>query len=190
MDESNALTLIDMLRCSARAHHDNPALSSWHDGTWQTITYGELWDLVRRFGQGLRSLGVKPGDRVAVAAESSPHWVIADFGILAAGAINTAMFPSLPPAQMEYILADSGAWIILVGDAQLLQKALTIRENMPDLQIVLLDGAPPRAPTCCPLSKSSRRWGRRWRTPCPPGRRTWPPSSTPAARRVGRRASC
>lgn len=143
MDESNALTLIDMLRCSARAHHDNPALSSWHDGTWQTITYRELWDLVRRFGQGLRSLGVKPGDRVAVAAESSPHWVIADFGILAAGAINTAMFPSLPPAQMEYILADSGAWLILVGDAQLLQKALTIRENMPDLQIVLLDGKPP-----------------------------------------------
>ncbi len=143
MSDTGADNLLGMLQATAQAHGERPALSSWHDGAWRTLTYADLWDLSQRFGRGLRALGVKPGDRVAIAAESCPRWVVADFGILAAGAVNTAMFPSLPPGQMEYILSDSGAWLLIVGDPQLLQKALVIRRTMPDLQIVLLDGEPP-----------------------------------------------
>jgi len=132
-----------MLQATVAVHGDRPALSCFRSGAWQSLTYTELWDLAQRFGNGLRCLGVQPGDRVAIAAESCPRWVVADFGILAAGAVNTAMFPSLPPAQIEYILSDSGGWLIIVGDAQLLQKALAIREHMPDLQIILLEGEPP-----------------------------------------------
>jgi long-chain acyl-CoA synthetase len=143
MPDTNNNTVLGLLQTSLQTYAERPALSAWRGGAWDTLTYAELWDCAQRFARGLIALGVKPGDRVAIAAESCPRWVIADLGVLAAGAVNTAMFPSLPPAQMEYILSDSGSWLLLVGSTTLLQKALAVREHMPDLQIVLLEGEAP-----------------------------------------------
>lgn len=136
-------TLLEMLETSAEAYGDRPALTSRVGDDWQSISYRGLRQLARQVASGLHRLGIRPGDRVAIAAESCPRWVVCDFGILMAGAVNVGMFPSLPAAQMEAILSDSGAWLLIVGDQKLLQKALAIRQTMPDLQIVLMQGEPP-----------------------------------------------
>ncbi|MEN6303099.1 MAG: AMP-binding protein, partial [Armatimonadia bacterium] len=135
-----------MLYASVEAHGERPALSSRTNKRWQHLTYRELWQAIHQVGSGLVRLGVRPGDAVAMCAESSPKWVVCDFGILAAGAVNVAIFPSLPPAQIEHILVDSGATLLIVGDQKLLQKALVIRETMPDLQIIVIGGEGDPAP--------------------------------------------
>lgn len=129
-----------MLYASVEAHGELPALSSRAGKHWQHITYKELWQAIHEVGAGLVRLGVRPGDSVAMCAESSPRWAICDFAILAAGGVNAAVFPNLPPGQIEHILVDSGATILIVGDKKLLQKALVIRETMPDLQIIVISG--------------------------------------------------
>ncbi|MEN6548820.1 MAG: long-chain fatty acid--CoA ligase [Armatimonadia bacterium] len=145
MTEPN-FNLLTMLYASVEAHGERPALSSRTNKHWQDLTYRELWQAIHQVGSGLVRLGVKPGDSVAMCAESSPKWVVCDFGILAAGAVNVAIFPSLPPAQIEHILVDSGATLLIVGDQKLLQKALVIRETMPDLQIIVIGGEGDPAP--------------------------------------------
>lgn len=135
-------TLLEMLADTVRRHPDSPALAQKRAGGFQALTYAQLDARVRQFARGLAALGIEPGDRVALIGENCPDWVVCDFAILSAGAVNVAMFPSLPPGQIEYILQDSGAWLLVVGSRTLLQKALAVRERIPDLQIVTLEGVP------------------------------------------------
>lgn len=138
--------LLSILRASVEVHGDLPALSSRTNKHWQHLTYSELWEAIHQMASGVVGLGVKPGDAVAMCAESSPRWVICDFAILASGAVNVAVFPNLPPAQVEHILVDSGATLLIVGDQKLLEKALVIRKTMPDLQIIVINGEGASAP--------------------------------------------
>lgn len=136
-------TLLAMLQTSAEAFSHRPALLQKVAGDWLPTSYAQLWEDARGLARGLATLGIQPGDRVAMVSENSPEWVVCDFGILCAGAINVAMFPSLPPVQMEQILADSGAWLLIVGSDALLQKALVVRQTMPDLQIITMQPVSP-----------------------------------------------
>ena len=131
-------TLLAMLRSSVDSFGDRPALARKQAGKWHWITYAELWKDVLRLARGLAALGIAPGDRVGMVSENCPEWVLCDFGILAAAAVNVALFPSLPPVQMEQLLTDSGAWLLIVGNNSLLEKALAVRQTMPDLQIVTM----------------------------------------------------
>jgi long-chain acyl-CoA synthetase len=101
---------------------------------------------VRAFASGLVTLGVKRGDRIALLSENRPEWAIADIGIMHIGAVNVAIFPTLPPGQVRYIVNDSGAKIILVSDKSQLSKALEVKKELPDLQIITMD---------CPADASS-----------------------------------
>lgn len=139
-------TLLAMLQRNAAQFADRPALAGKVDRAWVDLTYGELFDRARGLARGLAALGVKPSDRVVMVSENCPEWVVCDLGILCAGAINVAVFPSLPPVQIEHIVVDSGAWLIIVGSKTLLDKALAVRETVPDLVIVVMDGATPAAP--------------------------------------------
>lgn len=136
--KSPAKTLLEMLHATASRYPSSPALSAKQQGRFQALTYQELEARVRQFASGLAVLGVKPGQPVGLVAENCPEWVICDFGILTAGGVNVALFPSLPARQLEYCLADSGVWLLIVGNTRLLEKALVVRQTMPDLQIILL----------------------------------------------------
>ena len=139
-------TLLAMLQRNAAQFADRPALAGKVQREWVDVSYGELWERARGLARGLAALGVKPRDRVVMVSENCTDWVVCDLGILCAGAVNVAVFPSLPPGQIEHIVVDSGSWLILVGSTALLQKALVVRETVPDLVIVVMDGEERRPP--------------------------------------------
>ena len=63
---------------------DRPAAMKYKKGDrWIDITVPQFRDTVRHFATGLRLLGIKPGDRVAILSENRPEWTMADFAILA-----------------------------------------------------------------------------------------------------------
>ena len=103
-------------------------------GGWETITFKELHDRIRRFSNGLRSLGINHGDRVAILSENRPDWAIADLGALATGAITVPIYPTLPPSQVEHILNDSGSVAIIVSDSMQLQKVQSVIAGCPNLK--------------------------------------------------------
>src|ERR1700759_3660875 len=80
------------------------------------ITYRELSDLVDRFADALRGLGVHHGDRVATVLPNCPQAVIAFFATLRRGAIIVQNNPLYTVAELHNQLRDSGASVVVVFD--------------------------------------------------------------------------
>lgn len=107
-------------------------------GTYQPITYAQLADRVRCLAGALTNLGVEKGDRVAILSENRPEWAIMDLASLGLGAVTVPIFPTLPAAQVEYLLRNSGAKVAAASDQKQLEKILTARQNAPSLASVVV----------------------------------------------------
>src|SRR5690242_12307592 len=77
------------------------------DGRWVETTWAELGRRARDVADGLASLGVTKGDRVAVIGDTATEWVIAELGILGAGAICVPIYQSNKAHDCAYILENS-----------------------------------------------------------------------------------
>jgi long-chain acyl-CoA synthetase len=124
----------------ARERPRQVAMREKHRGRWREFTWGEYAGRVARTAHGLRELGVEPGDRVAIHAENRPEWLVADLAIQGIGAISVGIYPTSPAAEVSYLLAHSGAVVLIAEDEEQLDKAQAVREELPDLrQIVVID---------------------------------------------------
>jgi amino acid adenylation domain-containing protein len=99
----------EMVAARAAATPDAMAVVG-RDGT---LTYGELEALSNRLARHLRSLGAGPGVLVAVAVERGAAMVAALLGVLKSGAAYLPVDPDYPSGRVEYMLADSGARLLL-----------------------------------------------------------------------------
>jgi long-chain acyl-CoA synthetase len=115
-------TLPSMLRESCRRFASKPAHLVRAGGTFKPTTYADLQSRVVEVAAGLLSLGVEKGSTVAIFAESSSQWSIADWAITSIGAISVPIFPTLTPESVHYILNDSSCKVAFVGDLKLLKK--------------------------------------------------------------------
>ena len=115
-------TLCQMFQESAKNFADHAALLRKVDGKFQAVTYREMGVQVRLLATALLALGIGKGDRIALLSENRPEWAIADFAILHIGAVNVGIFPTIPAAQVEFIVADSGARCLIVSDQEQLAK--------------------------------------------------------------------
>ncbi len=128
-------TLVELLRGAVERHRKTDALKYKKDRQWVPVSSDELFARVRRVALGLDRAGVGAGDRVALLAESGPQWTIADFGILATGAINVPIYPTQPPAQVEYILRESRPKAIFVSSKRQMRRVGPVLEAFPDLRV-------------------------------------------------------
>ncbi|HOM88006.1 MAG TPA: long-chain fatty acid--CoA ligase, partial [Spirochaetota bacterium] len=107
----------------------------WKRGdTTHSINYAELGFIVKQLTAGLMSLGIQKGDRVAIASHTAPQWMWADYSILCAGGITVCIYPTLSAKEMSFIINDSGSKILYVQDEEILQRALSVADEMPTLQ--------------------------------------------------------
>jgi fatty-acyl-CoA synthase len=113
-------------------------------------TYGELWERAGRLAGALRSLGVRPGERVAVLAPNTRLLLEAHYGVPMAGGVIVALNVRLSPVELAYIVDHSGADTLLYN-GELEPTARKVTELVPcDLRLVdsteyetLLDEATP-----------------------------------------------
>jgi len=118
--------------------YDKPdALQVKIGGRYEPISHRVMLERVRHVSYALLHTGANPGDRVAILSENRPEWAIADFACLTAGLTDVSVYPTLPAAQIEYILRDSGAVIAFVSTADLAEKIASIRSNLPALKSVI-----------------------------------------------------
>ena len=121
--------------------HPKPALMRRCRGdAVEELSTRELFERIRDFSLGLGTLGVEPGDRVAILSDSRPEWVVADLAALTAGAVTAPIYPTLPATQVRYILADSGARVVVVADETQAAKVRAVWDELPDLSaLVIMD---------------------------------------------------
>lgn len=100
---------------------------------WKEISYGEALTKIDAISAWLLDIGVVKGDRLGLIIENGPDYVYYDQALQQIGAVNTSIYPTLSEAEIEYILNDSGAKTLLVGNPFLLRKVLKIANNCPEL---------------------------------------------------------
>ncbi|MFG2195457.1 AMP-dependent synthetase/ligase [Streptomyces sp. NPDC048639] len=132
---------------------DLPALRFRQGDGWAGLTYGELRETVRAVGRGLiGGLGVRAGDRVAILAETRPEWTYAHLGVLAAGAVAVPVYPTAGDEEVAWVLADSGATVIICEDAAHAATIRRLRKRLPALRhVVLMSGATDAEPALTAL---------------------------------------
>jgi long-chain acyl-CoA synthetase len=99
-----------MLDDAAESHPDSTATIFFN----RKRSYRSISAAAWRFANGLRRLGVKTGDRVALVLPNSPQFVIAFYGALRAGAVVVPCNPLYTAPELQHQLADSGATVVVV----------------------------------------------------------------------------
>jgi long-chain acyl-CoA synthetase len=126
---------------------DRPAVVKYkRDGRWVDTTVPEFRDAVRHLAIALRHAGVKPGDRLAILSENRPEWAITDFATLANQAVTVPVYPTLLGWQIEYILNDAGASVVVCSNGEQLQKLSEVRGHCPALHTIIVCDAPAALP--------------------------------------------
>ena len=106
-----SITLGSRLELTAKKYPSRTALS--FEG--RKISYRELDDLSSAFAGSLASLGVKRGGAVAILLNNSPEFAVAYFGIVKAGAAAVPLNTFLAAPEIEYILSDCGAKVLVTS---------------------------------------------------------------------------
>jgi len=107
-------------------------------GRWKEYTWADYLARVQAVGLGLLDLGVEKGERVAIHSSNRPAWLFADMAAQGLGAISVGIYPTNPPAEVEYLLADSEATVLIAEDEEQLDKALAVRDRLPALRTIVV----------------------------------------------------
>ncbi|MFI8487275.1 AMP-dependent synthetase/ligase [Streptomyces rubrogriseus] len=107
---------------------------------WKSLTWAQAADRVYAIAAGLIELGVQPEQRVALASATRLEWILADLGIMCAGAATTTVYPQTNADESAYILSDSESRVLIAEDAAQLAKAKEKKAELPDLtHVVVVD---------------------------------------------------
>ncbi|MGW5649972.1 AMP-dependent synthetase/ligase [Streptomyces humi] len=119
-----------------------PAASGDGPDDWKSLSWAQAAERVYAIAAGLIELGIQPEQRVALASSTRVEWILADLGILCAGAATTTVYPQTNAEESAFILSDSESRVLIAEDAVQLAKAVEKRAELPELtQVVVIDGA-------------------------------------------------
>ncbi|MEU5362499.1 AMP-binding protein [Streptomyces sp. NPDC005925] len=119
-----------------------PAASGQGPDDWKSLTWTQAAERVHAIAAGLVELGVQPEELVALASSTRIEWILADLGIMCAGAATTTVYPQTNAEESAYILSDSESRVLVAEDAVQLAKAVEQRAALPALAyVVVIDGA-------------------------------------------------
>lgn len=117
---------------------DKPAMKFKLEGTYVTLNYRGLANTVEEMGNGLISLGLKPGDAVALMAHTSERWGWADWSIQNTGGITVTIYPTLSAKETAFIVNNSEAKFLYAGTADVAERVLSVWDDMPTLEKIIL----------------------------------------------------
>jgi len=162
-------TIADLLPLAARKHDSRRAiLYKDESGEWVSKSFTEVGDIVRSLSLGLIDLGIAPGDKVAILANTRPEWTYFDFAALSAGAVVVPIYQTNSPDECQYVLENSDARAVVVEDDEQLAKVREVRDRCPKLEhVILMVGSADDAMSADELAergggRDESEWEERW----------------------------
>lgn len=115
-------TVPAVLAARVRSEPDGAALAECRDGGAAVMTWAEFGERVRDLALALRDAGVTAGERVAIMADPSADYVVAEHATWLAGGISVGIYPTSLPSEIAYQLRDSGARVAMVQGGEHLER--------------------------------------------------------------------
>src|ERR1700733_4980585 len=128
-----ATTLVAIFEQQAARTPQNTAARTKQDGSWRDISWANLGADARALADGLASLGIQGGDRVAILGSTSLDWIRADLGVLGSGAVEVPIYQSDKPDEIEYICRDAQVKYLICDTRAQASKVLEVRASLPQL---------------------------------------------------------
>ena len=117
-------TLPQLLRYRAETIPHRVAMREKVRGIWHRTTWAQYEEQVIHFAKGLVALGFQRGDRLAIASEDTPEWIIADMATQALGGISVGVYPTNSYLETQYIVSHSRCRFVVCGDQEQTDKLL------------------------------------------------------------------
>jgi long-chain acyl-CoA synthetase len=139
---TNSKTIADLLPRAVEMYGTAVAVKYKDGDRWIDRTFDEVREIVRPLAFGLVTLGIEKGDRVAILGNTRPEWTYFDFAALSIGATVVPIYQTNSPEECRYVLENSDSKVVIVEDAEQLEKVRQVRDQLPQLeQIVLMTGS-------------------------------------------------
>ena len=124
MDYDTCTSLAAMFFDNTAEIGNRPFLWSKKKGEWISLSGIEARNDASALSSGLKSLGLMSGERIALASESRPEWLISDIAIMAAGGISVPLYTTNQYSDHLHVLKDSGAIGAIVSGPALAKSLL------------------------------------------------------------------
>ena len=135
----NLKTLNDVFFEMVAGGRDRAVLRQDAEGKWQPISANQIYQRVRALAGAFAAWGIRKGDRVAILAENRWEWAVADFAVLALGAVDVPIYPTLTADQTAALLADSGSRVAVVSTKAQYDKVVQFRGQTAVEYVVVMD---------------------------------------------------
>lgn len=112
------------------------ALACKEDGVWKKYSIEQYIRMADDLTYGLLSLGVKKGDTIATITNNRPEWNFLDMAIMQAGAIHVPVYPTISPADYQYIFDHASVKFVFVSGDELSRKIKEVTVNCPSVEEV------------------------------------------------------
>ena len=130
-------TFPKLLAFNAAHWPDEAAMREKEFGVWNCFTWADYQVRVRQMALGLHALGVERGDVVALIGGNRPEWVWGEVAAHAAGAMSLGIYEDSNGDEVVYLIAASGAKVIVAEDEEQVDKLLEFADQMPCLQRIV-----------------------------------------------------
>jgi long-chain acyl-CoA synthetase len=131
-------TLARAAATAAARYGDRVALRHRVDGEWRERTFAEVGELVDELALGLVALGLEPGDRTCILANTRPEWTFASLAISRAGGVVVPIYPTNSPEECEWVAGNSEARMVVCEDVSQADKIAHVRDRLERLEHVIL----------------------------------------------------
>jgi long-chain acyl-CoA synthetase len=135
-------TIADLIPSAAAAHGEKTAIRYKRDGAWHDVSYVQLAETVQELALGLIDLGIEPGDRVCILANTRPEWSYADMAASSAGAVVVPIYQTNSPEECLWVISDSDACAIVCENEAQLEKIAAIRDQIPGMRTIIVIDPP------------------------------------------------
>lgn len=134
MPQNVAMQFLDRVDASG----DHEAFRFPQGDSWESVSWREVGERVRRLAAGLRALGLENEQRVGIASATRYEWILADLAIMCAGGATTTVYPTTGGEDTAYILGDSECRVVFAEDATQVEKLRDHKGELPALEKVVV----------------------------------------------------
>ncbi|MFD5225853.1 AMP-dependent synthetase/ligase [Microbacterium sp. NPDC058342] len=121
----------DLLAVRARQTPDLALFSVPEGAGWRDISARDFETAVIALAKGFVAAGIQPGDKVGFIARTTYEWTLIDFALFYAGAVMVPVYETSSPAQIQWIMEDSGAIALIVESTEHFARVDEVRGDLP-----------------------------------------------------------
>jgi long-chain acyl-CoA synthetase len=132
-------TFPQFLLLNAERFGSRVAMRHKDHGIWKSWTWAELAGEIRAFSTGLKALGLKPGDKVAIVGQNRPRLYWSFAAVQALGGVPVPVYADSVAEEMVYVLDHAGVDFAICQDQEQVDKVLSMSDQLKNLHKIIYD---------------------------------------------------